>query len=218
MTVNYNAATDTYDVSVTVTNTGDMAGKETVQIYLQSPYTQYDIDNLVEKSAVQLIGFGKTDILQPGASETLTVSVDKRDMAAYDAYGAGTYILDAGNYYLTAATDAHNAVNNVLAAKGYTTADGMDAKGEAGLAALVGVSDNQNDKKITSDDLLIYSVADTNVYSILGEDGTLLGEKITNRFDNADPKIFEGGVNYGPGALGGAWTYVTRNDWAGTVK
>ena len=134
MAVNYNAANDTYDVSVTVTNTGDMAGKETVQIYLQSPYTKYDIDNLVEKAAVQLIGFGKTDILQPGASEVLTVSVDKRDMAAYDAYGAGTYILDAGDYYLIAATDAHNAVNNVLAAKGYTTADGMDAEGNAAFS------------------------------------------------------------------------------------
>ena len=186
MAVNYNAATDTYDVSVTVTNTGDMAGKETVQIYLQSPYTKYDIDNLVEKSAVQLIGFGKTDVLQPGASEVLTVSVDKRDMAAYDAYGAGTYILDAGDYYLIAATDAHNAVNNVLAAKGYTTADGMDAEGNAALTY-----------KWTEEKL------DTTTYAT-----SLNGTKIENQLSHADINLYEGSDD--------TVTYLTRNDWEGT--
>ncbi len=120
-------------VSVTVTNTGDTAGKETVQIYAQSPYTDYDRELGVEKAAVQLVGFGKTKELAPGASETLEITVDKRDVASYDAYGEGTYILEPGDYYLTAATDAHNAVNNILAAKGYTRADGMDADGDAGL-------------------------------------------------------------------------------------
>lgn len=59
-------------------------------------------------------------MIEPGASETLSMTVNKRDIASYDTYGAGTYILDAGDYYFTAATDAHNAVNNILAAKGYT--------------------------------------------------------------------------------------------------
>lgn len=136
------------NMTVTVTNTGSTAGKETVQIYAQTPYTDYDRENGVEKSAVQLVGFGKTDILSPGASETLTITVDTRDLASYDAYGAGTYILDAGGYYLTAATDAHNAVNNILAAKGYSPQGGngsepgevpviisedMDAPGNAAL-------------------------------------------------------------------------------------
>jgi len=120
-------------VAVTVTNTGDTAGKETVQIYAQSPYTDYDREMGVEKAAVQLVGFGKTRELAPGESETLEIVVDKRDLASYDAYGEGTYILEAGDYYLTAATDAHNAVNNILAAKGYSKADGMDADGDAGL-------------------------------------------------------------------------------------
>jgi beta-glucosidase len=217
-TVSYNPETDKYDISVTVRNIGDVAGKESVQIFLQKPYTEYDKQTGVEAASVELVVYDKTDVLAPGATEVLNMSVARRDFAKYDSYGHKTYILEEGEYYLTAGKNAHDAVNNILAAKGYTTADGMDAKGEAGLAALVGVNDSQTDKKITSDDLLIYSVADTNVYSILGEDGTLLGEKITNQFDNADPKIFEGGVNYGPGALGGAWTYVTRNDWAGTVK
>ena len=135
LSVNYNKDTDQFEVAVTVTNTGNTyAGKETVQIYVQSPYTSYDVKNGVEKASVALCGFGKTQILEPGASETLTIYVDKRDLASYDAYGAGTYILDAGTYYFTAATDAHNAVNNVLAAKGYKAAGGrMDADGNKKL-------------------------------------------------------------------------------------
>lgn len=186
MKVKCNAETDTYDVAVKVTNTGDVAGKETVQIYLQSPYTQYDIDNLVEKAAVQLIGFGKTDILEPGASETLKISVDKRDMAAYDAYGAGTYILDAGDYYLIAATDAHNAVNNVLAAKGYTTDDGMDADG---------------DKKLTYK--WTEKEFDATTYS-----KSLNGTPIVNQLSGADINLYEGTED--------TITYLTRNDWEGT--
>ena len=136
MKVNYNAADDTYTVTVKVTNTGAMAGKKTVQVYVQSPYTDYDKQNGVEKSAVSLVGFGKTGMIEPGASETLSMTVNKRDIASYDTYGAGTYILDAGDYYFTAATDAHNAVNNILAAKGFTveTTNGkMTADGNADL-------------------------------------------------------------------------------------
>ena len=63
MNVSYNAADDTYTVTVKVTNTGDMAGKKTVQVYVQSPYTDYDKENGVEKSAVSLVGFGKTGMI-----------------------------------------------------------------------------------------------------------------------------------------------------------
>ena len=158
-----------YNVSVTVTNTGDLEGKETVQVYLSSPYTQYDIDNKVEKAAVQLVGFGKTEILAPGASQTLTVQVDERDLASYDAYGAKTYILDAGTYYLTAATDAHDAVNNILAAHGKTTADGMDAEGKAHL--------------VYGWDMEF----DSETYS-----QSLNGTAITNQLDHADPNLYYG--------------------------
>ena len=158
-----------YNVTLTVTNTGDVAGKETVQVYLSSPYTQYDIDNKVEKAAVQLVGFGKTQLLAPGAAETLSIQVDERDMATYDAYGAGTYILDAGTYYLTAATDAHNAANNVLAAHGKTTADGMDAEGNAQL--------------VYSWDMEF----DAETYST-----SLNGTAITNQLDHADPNLYYG--------------------------
>ncbi len=155
-----------YYITVKVTNTGDVAGKETVQIYMSSPYTQYDIDNKVEKAAVQLIGFGKTEVLAAnGGSELLTIRVDERDMAAYDAYGAGTYILDAGDYYFTAATDSHNANLNILNAKG------KDLEGG-----------DENLVKTVN-----YSTLDTETYST-----SLNGTKIENQLQGADPNKYYG--------------------------
>ncbi|MBO7364472.1 MAG: glycoside hydrolase family 3 C-terminal domain-containing protein [Lachnospiraceae bacterium] len=112
-------------VSVTVTNTGGTAGKEVVQVYLQSPYTPYDVANGIEKASVELAAYVKTGLLAPGASETVTARVDREQMKVYDSRGAKTYILDAGEYFLTAASDAHRAVCNILAAKG------ADADGDA---------------------------------------------------------------------------------------
>ena len=184
--VNYNASTDQFEVNVTVTNTGAVAGKETVQIYAQSPYTQYDIENGVEKASVQLCGFDKTDILEPGQSQVVTICVDKRDLASYDTYGAGTYILDAGDYYLTVATDSHNAVNNILTAKGFTAADGMDAEGDAALTHK-----------------WVQESFDAETYAT-----SLNGTPITNQLASADINLYEG--------VDAEITYLTRNDWTGT--
>lgn len=184
----YDAASDSYTFKVTVTNTGDTySGKETVQIYAQSPYTDYDITNKVEKAAVQLCGFGKTQILAPGASETLTITVDRADIASYDAYGAGTYILDAGDYYFTAAKNAHDAVNNILAAKGYTAADGMDAEGNADMTY-----------KWSNPSL------DTTSYAV-----SKAGVPVVNQLSDSDLNLYEGSDEQ--------VTYVSRNDWQGTL-
>ena len=129
--VSYNAETDQYEVEVTVTNTGDVAGMSVVEIYAQTPYGDYEKQNNVEKSAIQFAGFEKTDVLQPGESVTVTVPVERYMLASYDSEGAEGYILSAGTYYLSLGDDAHDALNNVLAAKGYTTADGMTADGNA---------------------------------------------------------------------------------------
>lgn len=190
MTGKYNAVTDQFELTVTVTNTGDMAGKKTVQVYSQSPYTAYDKENLVEKASVSLCGFTKTGIIEPGASETVTVFVDKRDLASYDTYGKGTYILDDGDYYLTVATDSHNAVNNVLAAKGYTvesTNGRMDADGNAEMAY-----------KWTQDSF------DAETYAT-----SLNGTPIVNQLSSADINLYEGRGENGV-------TYLSRNDWEGT--
>ena len=190
MNVKYNASTDQFEVSVKVTNTGKTySGKETVQVYSQSPYTAYDIENGVEKPSVALCGFAKTGIIAPGKSETVTVYVDKRDLASYDAYGAGTYILDAGEYYLTVATDAHNAANNTLAAKGYTVANTngrMDADGNAALSYMW-----------TQD------AFDATTYAT-SKNGT----EITNQLSGADLNLYEGNDD--------TVQYLTRNDWIGT--
>lgn len=108
-----------YTASVTVTNIGDRAGKDVVELYFQSPYTAYDKANGVEKSAVELLGFAKTEMIEPNGKDTVEITFTLEDMKSYDAYGKGGYILEAGDYYVTAATDAHNAVNNILAQKGY---------------------------------------------------------------------------------------------------
>ena len=188
VTLAYDAAATTYTMNVTVTNTGDVAGKETVQAYVSSPYTQYDIDNNVEKASVSLVGFEKTEILAPGASETLSIEIDGDYVASYDAYCAGTYIMDAGDYYFTAATDSHNAANNVLAAKGFTTADGkMDAEGNAALVC------TWNNPTL---DTTTYAVSDA-------------GAEVKNRLDASDP-------NRNP-EVGTTVTYLTRNDWVGTM-
>ena len=187
----YDGATDQFVLNVTVTNTGNMAGKETVQVYSQSPYTDYDRENAVEKAAVQLAGFAKTGVIEPGASETLTVYVDRRDLASYDYTGAKTYILDAGEYYLTVATDAHNAVNNVLAAKGYTpenTSGRMDAAGDAAMVWTW-----------TQD------AFDSTTYAT-----SLNGTPITNLFDSANINLYEG-----RGDNGVVW--LSRSDWTGTM-
>ena len=118
-------------LSVKITNTGSAAGKEVAQLYYQAPYTAYDRENGVEKAAVNLLEFGKTRLLQPGDSETLSLTVNVNDMKSYDSKGAKTYILEEGDYYLTLARDAHEAVNNILAAKGYTMDSGMTAAGDS---------------------------------------------------------------------------------------
>jgi hypothetical protein len=120
-----------------VTNAGTVAGKDTVEIYVQKPYTAYDKAMGVEKPAVELVGYGKTDVLAAGASETLEIKVDRYYFATYDSYGARGYIIEEGDYYLIAASDAHEAVNNVLAYKGYTTADGMTANGNADMVMAI---------------------------------------------------------------------------------
>ena len=116
--VTFDEAAHTAAVRVKVTNTGNTAGKEVVQVYGQSPYTDYDKEMLIEKAAVQLMGFEKTAELAPGASETVTVTLPMQWLASFDTHGYGTYIMEAGTYYLSIGSNAHDAVNNILAAKG----------------------------------------------------------------------------------------------------
>ena len=162
-------AGNAFALSVTVTNTGNVAGKEAVGFYMQSPYTDYDREYGIEKSAIQLVDFAKTQLLQPGASETLTVTVPREMLKTYDANGAGTYIVDAGDYTFTAGENVHAALNNVLAAQGYSVSDGMTAEGNADLAAVY----TQQDR-------------DTTTYAT----SSVTGAEVENLFADADLRYY----------------------------
>ncbi|MBP5154686.1 MAG: glycoside hydrolase family 3 C-terminal domain-containing protein [Lachnospiraceae bacterium] len=99
-----------FQVTVNVTNTGTRAGRDTVQLYLTKPYTDYDRTNRLEKSAVDLAAFTKTSVLTPGQSERVSLLVDRSQLASYDTYGTHTYLAEAGEYLFRLSRNAHEAV------------------------------------------------------------------------------------------------------------
>lgn len=109
-------------VDVEVTNTGDVAGKDVVEVYYKPPYTNGGI----EKSSANLIEFAKTDLLQPGESQTVTVTFSIEDMASYDENNAKAYVLEKGNYVISINSDSHT----VLDQKTYTADKDVVYKGE----------------------------------------------------------------------------------------
>ena len=188
--VTYNSDTDKYEVEVTVTNTGDTySGKSVVQVYAQTPYGDYEVENGIEKAAVQLAGFGKTEELAPGESETVTVEVERYFLACYDENGAEGYILSEGDYYLTVGDDAHDAVNNILA-----------SKGASGMTDVLGESTEGNKDNVytwTENEIDTESYANSRV----NED-----TEVTNQFEDGD-------LNYW---IEDTVTYLSRNDWEAT--
>ena len=125
----YDAATETWTFKVNVTNTGAVAGKKVVEIYCNAPY-DYSMD--VEKAHVVLAGFAKTDIIEPGESQTVEVEVQRDYIASYDYKNAGCYILDAGNYNFYLSDDAHSwasiAPNDTTKCYTYTLASRIEFK------------------------------------------------------------------------------------------
>ena len=177
---------DSFDISVVVKNKSNTKDKAVVQIYMQSPFTQTDKEHGVEKSAVELVGFGKTKELSQNASDTVKINVPKKLMGAWDSKangGKGGYLVDAGEYSFAFGKDAHDALNNILAKQGKTTADGMT---ESGNADFVGT--------------FTQAQADSTTYNV-GADG----KQIENRFTDIDF------TTYYPD-----YKYLTRTDWEGT--
>ena len=109
-------------VDVEVTNTGNVAGKDVVEVYYKPPYTNGGI----EKSSANLIEFAKTDLLQPGESQTVTVTFSIEDMASYDENNAKAYVLEKGDYVISINSDSHT----VLDQKTYTADKDVVYKGE----------------------------------------------------------------------------------------
>ena len=184
---------DVVTATVRVTNEGDVAGKEVVQLYVQSPYTEYDKENGVEKSAIQLVNFGKTGILQPGASAEVTLKMDLYNIASWDYNKAKTWILDEGSYYFAVGENAHDALNNVLAAKG------ADVAGDKDLARVW-----ENDAFRTLGE---YEFTEAGFTTENGLFHNNTETAYTNRLDEADLNDLIGADTT---------TYLSRSDWSGT--
>lgn len=178
---------DKFTFTVDVTNTGSVDGREVVQIYMQSPYTDYDRQNGIEKAAAELVGFDK-ETVPAGHTVTFTVDVSKEEMRTYDVNGAGTYIVDAGDYYFSVGNGVHEALNNILAAKGADPAS-MVGEGNAALTA-----------KYTQETL------DMTTYAV----SAATGNTIENQLAHADlNKVDDDTTN--------DIVYVSRSNWTGTM-
>ncbi len=176
-------------ISVTVKNVGSRSGMDVVQIYGQAPY----LGN-VEKSSIVLIGFGKTANLAPGASETVNISVSLKDLTSYDVNankGRGGYVLDAGKYYITAAGNAHEALNAILTEK--------VESGEIALDLSKWAEGKKDDSAIADGESMVsvyhQANADYTTYSVAAE-GL---QKIQNQFTDS---TLEGAV------------YLSRSNWS----
>lgn len=181
-----------YEVSVTVKNVGDVSGRETVEVYLQKPYTDYDIENGIEKSAVELVGYDKTKLLASGESQDVKITINKERFKSYDANKAKTYIIENGNYYLTVANGAHEANNNILAKIGKNTSNTS------------GRMDRNGNSNLVSDALNITNALDVTTYS----KSSYTGNSITNQLDFADINKYDGTTN--------KTQYVSRSNWEKT--
>ncbi len=188
--IDVNLNDKTVTATVTVKNTGAVAGKSSVQLYVSLPYTDYDKQNGIEKAGIQLLDYGKTKTLEPNETQTLTIVADMQNMASWDSTSdnaAGTkgcWILDAGDYYFTLGNGAHEAANNVLAAMGKTTADGMTENGNASLVKTW---------KLNALDNTTFAVSKA-------------GVAVENQLADMD-------LNYW---IKNSVTYLTRSDWEGT--
>ena len=167
--------------SVTVKNTGDVAGADVAELYVQAPYTEGGL----EKSAILLVGFAKTSVLEPGASETVEITFDPKLLASYDeeaqkADGTlGAWSIDAGDYTFAIGNGAHNAINNILA-----------LQGQKDLVSVL-AGDEGNEKNA-----LVWTMAEKDIetYSV----------NVENALQNMDlNKLIPGSVEY-----------FTRADWS----
>ena len=189
--VSYNQKTDQIDVEVEVKNVGDMDGKSSIQVYVSAPYTDFDKENGLGKSAIALMAYDKVDV-KAGETVKKTVSFDRYFLCTYDNVVNQTYILEGGDYYFALGNGAHEAVNNVLGVldSGYILVDhnGDDYTANTAAVKKLEIAENKN----------LYSVSHYN------------DTEVTNQFDDAD-------YNWYAKENGGTpITYLDRQDWEGT--
>lgn len=197
--VSYNDSGDEIVIQVKVTNTGNAAGKDVVEVYYTAPYTDFDKDNGIEKSSVSLITFDKTKLLEPGESQTLSFSFLKEDMASYcytHDNGNGTigcYVLEGGDYVVSIRANSHEVIDSRITVIPETFwYDGSD-------------EDHIRE-------------SDKTAQALLGNDGESTGIPAnselgfiaaTNRFGSVNAYMTDPSV-------GNDVTILSRKDWAGT--
>ncbi len=126
------ASNGTISFDVTVTNTGSVAGKDVVEVYYNPPYENGGI----EKATANLIAVEKTEKLEPGASQTITVSFEEEFLASYDYQNAKAYVLDAGDYVISINKDSHNVIDSKTYNVGTTvTYDGSNKRSSDEITA-----------------------------------------------------------------------------------
>ena len=176
-----------YRVAVKVTNKGKVAGKKTVQVYVQKPYNEYDVENYIEKAAVELVGYAKTNLLQPGETQQLIVEVPEYYMTSFDAENSEAFILSEGVYSLICAENAHDAAIKAIAAR---------EEKEEPLAA-------------SSAEPLVWCIQQEHD-DVTYADAYGTGEMVCSLFSFAD-------INRYDGAEDNEATYYSRSDWETTV-
>ena len=190
-----NKEKDTIEAEVEVKNTGDMDGKASVQLYVQAPYTDFDKENGLGKSAIALMAYDKVDVAA-GKTEKVKLEFDKYFLTTYDYKVNGTYILEGGTYYFGIGNGAHEALNNIISVKD-SSASLIDHNGDPyqGKAECV--------KTLEFDD-------DPVTYRKSHYDSTV---DVVNQFDDADYNWFCGSErNHDEGKSGGI-TYLDRQHW-----
>ena len=178
-----------YEISVSVLNTGNRAGKEIVQFYVQRPYSQYAEKNGIEIPSVELAAFVKTKELEPGESARVKIVLGEEAFKSFDAVGRGTYIIDGGTYLVTAAQDAHRAVNNILMYKMKGGSEAFSGSGDGGLVETVDL------------------VRDNSSFAVSSQ----TGENVGRVFREADPAVYDSDYRQLTRSLWGSTWPVTWN-------
>lgn len=195
----YDAIKKSFTLSLKVTNTGNSSSKEVIQAYLSKPYTEYDLAHQIEKSGVELVGFVKTSLLQPGESQFVSIPVEYESFRTYDSSfdnndsTKGRYVVEKGDYVLTVATDSHIAANNVLSFLGKENRPEVLQKG---------------DRKVSMGKEFAFRVPlKEDVTSFMNS--SLTGKRIVNKLNDMD-------MNLNPERGKNEVVYLSRSDWKST--
>lgn len=158
---------NSFEITVDVTNTGDMDGKDVIEVYVHKPY-----NGKIETSAIELVGVAKTNIIKSGETvSNVEVKVDKKQLTSYDYKDAKTYVLDAGDYYFSIGNGSHEALNNI-----HALLNTPSVSGNASLAKLAFTQE--------AIDKVTFAKSDVTDYSI------------TNQFEDADINKYDDNFKY----------------------